>query len=212
LLLLFTVLPVFSSSGLIYLILQLQDQLQQLTFTGWLGIFILASFPIAASLIPNTLAGLLAGFFLGWAGLAGMCLSFSLACIWGFFLGKIAGKNLIQDVVKIWPKLSGLISGFREKPVSLAWGLRLLPAPPFAISSLILAWLDVPFRQYFPASIAGMLPRITAVVFVGSVAKNLKELLSDKSSDPMLLASLFMAAALGFFWLYLRFGRKKKRA
>lgn len=209
LLMLFTVLPLLSSSAVILLVLNHGNTLAEMSRSGWIFLFILISVPIAFSLIPNTLAGLLAGYFAGWAGLAGMTVSFSLACIWGYFLGRIAGKNLLKDVIQIWPKLERHISAFRNNPGYLVSGLRLLPAPPFAIGSLILVWLGVPFRTYFTGSIAGMLPRMALVVFASSMARNLEELLRNKIFDYRIFASMLILALLGLFMI-LRYFRKSR--
>lgn len=207
LLLSLSLLPLLSASGLIYLIFQYSGMIEELSYSEWMVLFILLSFPIAFSLIPNTLAGLLAGYFLGAAGLAGMLLSFSLACIWGFFLGKLAAPDLLKDLEKIWPQLPEHIARFRERNFQLVAGLRLLPAPPFAIGSLVLSWLRLPFRSYFIASIAGMLPRMALMVFAGSIAQNLEELIRNSARDYRLYLGLLVFTLAGGLMLFIQFRR-----
>ncbi len=210
LLLLFTILPLLSSSVFLLLVVQHQAGLAALDWPVWFLLFSILSVPIALSLLPNTLAGLLAGYFLGWAGLAGMTLSFSLACIWGYFLGRLAGgSRLTDDLIRIWPKLGTHISAFREKPYSLVSGLRLLPAPPFAMGSLLLSWLEIPFRTYILGSLAGMLPRMALVVFAGSLARNLEELLRNGIFDYRIYACFILLALAGFLLIFRYFRRKK---
>jgi uncharacterized membrane protein YdjX (TVP38/TMEM64 family) len=202
LLLLFSILPFASSSVVLILVLRHQDFLQQLSPAGWALVFFILSIPIALSFIPNTIAGLLAGYFLGWAGLTGMTLSFSLACIWGFFLGKSAGGKFLDDVLELWPALQKYIARFRKKPAMLVSALRLLPAPPFAIGSLVLTWLHVPFPLYLRASIAGMLPRMALVVFIGAMARNLQELTQTENADYRLVAGMVLLGLTGIYLIY----------
>lgn len=205
LLLTFSVLPLLSSSGLLYLVIEYRQQIGESGFSYWFILFILLSVPIALSLIPNTLAGLLAGYFLGWAGLAGMLLSFSLACIWGFLLGRLADSDLLEEIEKNWPQVTRHISRFREQPFFLVSGLRLLPAPPFAIGSLILSWLRLPFIAYFFASIAGMIPRMALVVFSGSLAHNLENLIRQTTGNPHLYIIMLLTGLAGSLILFVKF-------
>ena len=173
-------------------------------------IFFLLSVPIAFSLIPNTLAGLIAGYFLGWLGLPAMVLSFSLACLIGFFIGGFSGKGLLDDVCSLWPSLSGIIQRFKDKPFSLVVALRLMPAPPFAIGSLVLAWIKIPLKSFFWGSLAGMIPRMSLVVWLGHLGGDLQRLASGSAGDYRVSLAITAFAGLGLFILYFRFIREQK--
>ena len=62
--------------------------------------------------------------------------------------------------------------------------LRLSPAMPFALTNFLMASARVPLKSYVPATFAGMLPRSTAVAFVGS---GLSELTFDNPQEAWLL-------------------------
>jgi uncharacterized membrane protein YdjX (TVP38/TMEM64 family) len=205
---LFSFLPLATSSLVVLESIQHQKYLSELSFLSWLLIFALLSIPISLSLIPNTLLGLMAGYFLGWAGLAGMTLSFGLACIWGYWFGLLVGKDFIHDVQETWPELGKHISRFRNQPVPLVSGLRLLPVPPFAIGSIVLAWLEIPFRIYFFASLAGMLPRMALIVFIGGIAKNLEDLIEGRSGLTGLIVSALLLAAIGSWLIFSKSGKR----
>lgn len=201
----FALLPLLAGSGLVILVSRYREFLGGLGSLDWLLVFLFLSLPIALSLVPNTLAGLLAGYFLGWAGLPAMVISFSLACLIGYRLGKITGEGFLEDASALWPALSDLHRRFSRRPLSLVFALRLMPAPPFAIGSLVLAWLKIPFSSYFAGSLAGMMPRMALVVWLGKFAGDLQQISAGADVRQVLPVSLL--AGLGLLILYLRFFR-----
>jgi uncharacterized membrane protein YdjX (TVP38/TMEM64 family) len=207
-LLCFALLPIIAGSGMVLFAIEHTEALKGFSFQSWAFLFLFLSIPIACSLIPNTLAGLMAGYFLGWYGLAGMTLSFSIACLFGYFLGRLSGKGFIEEVCRLWPALEGVLERFRTRPLSLAFSLRLMPAPPFAVGSLVLAWLHLPLKAVFWGSVSGMIPRMALVVWLGHLAGDLSRALHQPSSDLRLSIPLTFFAGLGFLIFYLRFLRK----
>lgn len=204
----FAVLPFISGSALVYLALQYKSVIHSLSFLQWVALFFMLAFPIAFSLIANTLAGLLAGYFLGWPGLAGMALSFSIANLIGYALGKITGSGLLDEVCQIWPGMEQIFERFRARPVSLVFSLRLMPAPPFAVGSLVLAWLKLPFVTIFWGSMLGMIPRMALVVWLGHLAGDVDRLIRDSETGSPVSFVLSAFAGIGLLILYLRFFRK----
>jgi uncharacterized membrane protein YdjX (TVP38/TMEM64 family) len=207
-LLCFALLPLLAGSGMVLLAIEQSEILKEFSFQSWALLFLFLSIPIACSLIPNTLAGLMAGYFLGWYGLAGMTLSFSIACLFGYFLGSLSGKGFIEEVCRLWPVLEGVLARFRTRPLSLAFSLRLMPAPPFAVGSLLLAWLHLPLKAVFWGSVAGMIPRMALVVWIGHLAGDLSRVVHNPSSDLRLSIPFTFFAGLGILVFYLRFLRK----
>lgn len=180
----------------------------------WLVIFILLAIPIAFSLIPNTVAGLLAGYFLGWVGFPGMVLSFSLASVLGYFLGKKLDSGFRKVVFDIWPKSRQTFEGLKRESIWTVVLLRLAPAPPFAVASLLLAWINCSLSSFLAGSIAGMLPRMALVVWLGSQSAQILEIIRNPSQSVELKwgSLLFlMIALLGFYWLGKKVKKKSNR-
>jgi len=209
-LLCFALLPLIAGSGMVLIAMEQTEALKEFSFQSWVLLFLFLSIPIACSLIPNTMAGLMAGYYLGWYGLAGMTLSFSMACLLGFFLGRLSGKGFIEEVCRLWPDLEAVLARFRTRPLSLAFSLRLMPAPPFAVGSLVLAWLKLPLKAVFWGSVSGMIPRMALVVWLGHLADDIRRALLQPSSDLRLAIPFTFFAGLGILVFYLRFLRKSK--
>ena len=102
-LLLFAALPLLVGSALAFWALEEKEFLMKLDFKGWAFIFTLLSIPIAFSLIPNTLAGLLAGYFIGMWGFPGMAWCILLACIIGYHFAKRLDSGIQSEIFRIWP-------------------------------------------------------------------------------------------------------------
>ena len=137
-----------------------------------------------------------------------MAPSFSFANLIGYSLGKITGRGLLDDVCQIWPGMEQIFERFRARPVSLVFSLRLMPAPPFAVGSLILAWLKLPFLTVFWGSMLGMIPRMALVVWLGHLAADVDRLIRDSEAGSPVSLILTAFAGLGLLILYVRFFRK----
>lgn len=211
--LVFLVLPLISGSAMSYWAISESEWLHQQSVGSWVVIFILLSIPIAFSIIPNTLAGILAGHFLGLWALAGMATSFSIACIIGFFVGKMMESGIQETVFDLWPSTRKTLERMEKQSLLLVILLRLSPAPPFAVGTILLSWMDFPFRTFLLGSVLGMLPRMALVVAIGSQIGQLAEMVRNPSQIPELRWSslIFLAIALiGFYWLKSRMANQEK--
>jgi uncharacterized membrane protein YdjX (TVP38/TMEM64 family) len=201
----FALMPMLLGSALVLEVVGHHQLISKFTMTEWFLVFVLLSIPIAFSLIANTLAGLLAGYFLGWLGLPFMALSFSLACMLGYAIGRLFGSGLKDDIIAIWPAAKGLLDRLGDKPFSLVFTLRLLPAPPFAIGTLFLSWLRVPFPSFMAASFLGMIPRMAIVVWFGSITGDVVAMVHNPMEDLRLKIAFGLIAGVGLLFFYFKF-------
>lgn len=201
-LLVFAFLPAVSGSVISLWALSNQTLLAGLGTRAWCGVFLALSFMIAFSFIPNTLAGLLAGYFLGFWGLPGMVFSFMLASWVGYGFARRIDSGLRYTIMKIWPATESLFRKLGHDPIALVAGLRMLPVPTFSLGSLVLAWLHVPLWPYMLGSFAGMLPRMTLMVLLGKGAHDIMELVKDPFSSEWLTSLTAILAVAGALLLY----------
>jgi uncharacterized membrane protein YdjX (TVP38/TMEM64 family) len=205
LLMVFGLMPMLLGSALVLEVVGHHQVISKFSMTEWFLVFILLSIPIAFSMIANTLAGLLAGYFLGWLGLPFMAISFSLACMLGYAIGRLFGSGLKEDIIAIWPAAKDLLDRLGDKPFSLVFTLRLLPAPPFAIGTLLLSWLRVPFPSFMAASILGMIPRMAIVVWFGSITGDVVAMVQNPMEDQRLKIAFGLIAGIGLLLFYFKF-------
>jgi uncharacterized membrane protein YdjX (TVP38/TMEM64 family) len=208
----FALMPMLLGSALVLEVVGHHQLISKFSMTEWFVVFIMLSIPIAFSMIANTLAGLLAGYFLGWLGLPFMAISFSLACMLGYSIGRFFGSGLKEDIIAIWPAAKDLLDRLGDKPFSLVFTLRLLPAPPFAIGTLFLSWLKVPFPSFMLASILGMIPRMAIVVWFGSITGDVVAMVQNPMEDQRLKIAFGTIAGIGLLLFYFRFFYKRSKS
>jgi uncharacterized membrane protein YdjX (TVP38/TMEM64 family) len=201
----FALMPMLLGSALVLEVIGHHQMISKFTMTEWFLVFVVLSVPIAFSMIANTLAGLLAGYFLGWLGLPFMALSFSLACMLGYGIGRSLGSGLKEDLIAIWPAAKSILDRLGDKPFSLVFTLRLMPAPPFAIGTLLLSWLRVPFPSFMAASIFGMIPRMAIVVWFGSITGDVVAMVQNPMEDQRLKIAFGLIAGIGLLFFYFKF-------
>jgi uncharacterized membrane protein YdjX (TVP38/TMEM64 family) len=201
-LLVFAACPLLFGSTATWWAYQEQDFINSLGPITWLLVFLALSLPIVLSLFPNTLVGLITGYFLSWWALPGMVLSFMLASFLGFLLGRRLDAGLKSTFFQIWPASREAVDRMQGDPVQVVAAFRLLPVPPFAIGNLLLAWLEIPLKPYLFGSLMGMLPRMAFVVWLGSGLSNLLDLVQNPSSTRYL--NWFSWLVLIPIWLFFR--------
>lgn len=197
--LLFAFLPGVFGTALSIWALQNQVWFQGLSFLAWAGVFVALAFLIAFSFIPNTLAGMLVGFFIGFRGLPGMIFSFLAASLLGYAFALRVGSGLRETVMKIWPQTARIFQRLGHDPISLVAGLRMMPVPPFSVGSLVLTWFQVPFRAYLLGSLLGMVPRMTLMVLLGTGAQDIYRLIDDPFSSGWVSLGTALLLALGVY-------------
>ena len=196
--------PLVTGSALAWWAWQHHHFLETMHPASWLALFCIMAVPNALSLIPNTLVGLLAGHFLGMKGLGGMVVSFMLASVLGYFMGRILDAGLKESVFAVWPAARKTSEKLQRKSVFVVALFRLSPAPPFAVGSLMLSWFRVPLASFLWGGLLGMLPRMAVVVWVGSQAVNMVQLLRHpgQSTEIQWITALGVLVVLGgILWL-----------
>ena len=151
----------------------------------FLGIIVFCGLSILATNILGVISGFAFGFELGIVVvMAGIVSAATLSYL---IHSRIVGDTLPR-VFEHHPKAQvvyqALIGQSPWRTMLIIFLLRLSPAMPFALTNFLMASARVPLKSYVPATLGGMLPRSTAVVFVGS---GLSELSFDNPQEAWLL-------------------------
>jgi uncharacterized membrane protein YdjX (TVP38/TMEM64 family) len=161
---------------------------------GWLkenweigsGVYVLGIIIFCGlSLLPTNVIGLIGG----WAFTFDLGITLLIAGICGAALmsflihTRIAGDALPQ-VFEHHPKANAIYQALLGerlwRTTLIIFLLRLSPAMPFALTNFLMASARVPVKAFLMGTFFGMLPRSSAVVFVGS---GLSELSFDTNED-----------------------------
>ena len=164
--------------------------LRGLSIFVYSGILFIASgilFPVPAAILVNLL---------------GAAVMVSLP----YWLGRQMGGELIESIVRKYPKTAGLRQLQMENQLFLSFITRIINILPSDILSLYLGASGVRYGRYLLGSVGGMLLTIVTFPIIGSS-------ITDPAS-PLFIASVAVqvvvtAASLGGYALYLRRKRRE---
>ncbi len=167
------VLPIFGSMSLILVSYPLGHWLRENWEIG-LGLFFLGVlFFCGLSLLPTNVIGIISGWSFGFGfGIAILISGVVGAATISFIIHKRIVGDTLPHVFEKHPKAQAvyqaLIGQSKWRATLIIFLLRLSPAMPFALTNFLMASAGVPIKSYIGGTFLGMLPRSTAVVFVGS--------------------------------------------
>ncbi len=190
-----TFLPVVGSSILLAIAYPLGFWLKENWAVGGvlyvLGIVIFCGL----ALLPTNVIGILGGWAFGfYPGIALLISGVVVASLASFLIhSRIVGDKLPR-VFDAHPKAKAIYQALLGQSVWRAtliiFLLRLSPAMPFALTNFLMASARVPVKSFLLGTFFGMLPRSSAVVFVGA---GLSELSFENSPDSWLIISGIIA-------------------
>jgi uncharacterized membrane protein YdjX (TVP38/TMEM64 family) len=153
------------------------------------------------ALLPTNVIGVVGGWAFGFElGITLLITGICMAALASFTIhSRIVGDKL-PHVFESHPKAEAIYKALLGKA---AWRttliiflLRLSPAMPFALTNFLMASARVPVKSFLVGTFFGMLPRSSAVVFVGA---GLSELSFENSQDSWLLIGGIIATVVSVF-------------
>ncbi|HQY88260.1 MAG TPA: VTT domain-containing protein [Tepidisphaeraceae bacterium] len=138
-------------------------------------VFMLLSVSLGGIGILSTyMQALLAGYSFGLAyGFSAVGTGVFGAAIIGYVIGRAISGERLTMLLDERPKMRAisraLLSSSPTRTLVLVMLLRLMPNAPFAMSNLLLASLRVRLSTYLFGTVIGLLPRIAAATYVGSI-------------------------------------------
>jgi phosphatidylserine/phosphatidylglycerophosphate/cardiolipin synthase-like enzyme/membrane protein DedA with SNARE-associated domain len=175
----------------------------------WAPLAAVAFFLFGATLgVPLNLIVVGATLLLGpWLAL-GCGLAGSLAgAAAGFALGRYFGKPVLQHLSP--EKIELLDRKLAERGILPVAFVRLFPVAPFAVINIVAGSSRLPFRPYALGTLLGMLPGMSAVVFITHEAGA-----AVRQPDPATVALLAVATAVvaaAFVFLYRTLGKRPRK-
>ena len=139
---------------------------------GALGAVLFALAYVIASvlLLPASVLTLGAGFVYGTVGGTLLVVPASLtAAMISFVVARRFARSWVQVRVARKPRLAALGRAIGRSGFKLTLLVRLSPIFPFAVLNYALGVTEIRVRDYFTASVLGMLPGTIAYVYLGSL-------------------------------------------
>jgi len=198
-----TFLPAIGGSVLLMVAYPLAFWLKENWQIGAVFFFLGVIFFCGLSILATNIVGLIGGWVFGFEfGIALLITAVVSAATVSFLIhSRIVGDTL-PHVFENHPKAQivyqALVGQSLWRTTLVIFLLRLSPAMPFALTNFLMASARVPLKSFVAGTFGGMLPRSTAVVFVGS---GLSELSFDNPQEAWLLIFGIVATIISIIFV-----------
>ena len=147
-----------------------------LLFISFLVISILWVFPFLGFGSP---VGLLGGFILGkWLGLILVVLGLSIGAMFLYIFGNYFLKDFVRE--KFLSKFENLEIKFKKSEFNYLLIYRFIGGIPWQLSCILPTLFNVKVRNFFLATMIGIIPQVFLIVYIGSGL----ETIIKKNSEP----------------------------
>ena len=182
---------------------------------GAVGAVLYGAGYIAATLflLPGSILTLGAGFTYGVIGGFFLVWPVSLAAaVLAFLIARYLARARVTGWAESNPRFKELRTAFERDAFKIMLLLRLSPLFPFNFLNYVLGITQVTLRDYFFASLLGMLPGTLLYVYLGSLITNLAQLSGHQLPGGTLRTALFWLGLFATLGATLLIGRLAKRA
>ncbi len=197
------IVPFTASIGLIYFATNHIDIFRNFSIWDQTLFWTLSAFLMGFAFCPTTFFALFVGYLWGFNSLIPFVLSYSMASIIGFGLGKlIHGDDIVTYIVQKF-KMQNFLTTIQKDSFSWVFLTRLSPIFPFAITNAMMAFIGVNFRNFWVAGTLGMLPRTFLALWTGHEAQNFQILINSPQGfrwQDCISLGLLIVSAVGMIW------------
>jgi uncharacterized membrane protein YdjX (TVP38/TMEM64 family) len=197
------IVPFLSSVGLIYFATNHIDFFRELGMWEKSLFWLIAVFLMGFAFCPTTFFALFIGYLWGFESFFPFVISYSLASLIGFGLGKlIHGEAIIEFLARKF-KMAKFLANVQQDSFSWVFLTRLSPVFPFAITNAMMAFIGVNFKNFWIAGTLGMLPRTILAFWTGVEAVNIQSLLNNSREttwQDFISIALLILSAVGMIW------------
>jgi uncharacterized membrane protein YdjX (TVP38/TMEM64 family) len=176
---LLTVVPLLSSSAIVYFLIKNESTLGNLHWVEWAFVTLGFACTSMIALSPPTLLAMVYGYFLGALAIPYLFLLNMGAITAVYFLTKKGFGNSLESFIDGNPKSKRLLDELKNDELKVIFLAKLSPVLPFALTNFVFALSGATFRNVFLGGFLGMIPRTLLAVWIGSNGANIKTLLEN---------------------------------
>ena len=162
---------------------------------------------MATAITPTTFIALVSGYFLGWQAVAPMVVSYIVASMMGYVLGKKLDGGRLLSGFPPNAKIHQIIEGMKQRDWMLMILVRISPVLPFSLINLLLPATGLRFKVFILAGFLGMLPRTLFSIWAGLQAQNLIHLLQNPDQNTTTTVLLIITTVVSVGGLLLLISR-----
>jgi len=132
----------------------------------------------AIFMLPGSVMLMIGGYLFGLVyAIPTALLATTLGAFGAFITGHSVARPLVVKRIENYPRLLALDAGLREHALLIVALLRLSLLVPFAVMNYALSLTAVRPYHYFFGTAVGMIPAVCVYTYLGSLARNLGQIL-----------------------------------
>ena len=159
----------------------------------------------SVAFLPGSITMMLAGFLFGSvAGSAYALLAIVIGAQLAFASGRLLARTWVERRLHSSPKLLALEAAIGDQAFTIVLLTRLALLIPFNVLNYFYGITSVRALTYLRATAAGMLPVVVLYVYIGSLARNIGQIMSGEATPSTLaywLAGVGLIVLVVVTWL-----------
>ena len=196
----FTFLPLFSTSILSFYLLKYEYEISNFNSWSWLLITLIFTIGATIALCPPTFLAIVFGYFLGFTAIPYLLIINFGAIFLIFVLYKRLDFRWLESYFEENEKVKSLLKKIKAEELKIIFFAKLSPILPFALTNLSFAVSGAKLRNILIGGFAGMLPRTLLAVYTGTQAKEISTLIQHPNHglfSKILILLLVIASVWG---------------
>lgn len=159
------------------------------------GLFVVVA---TAVFLPGSVSMMVGGYLFGLtAGMFYAALAIPLGAQCAFFVGRWFGQRWVQQKIAANNKLTMVVSALRQKAFLIILLTRLSLVIPFNVLNYLYGATSVRAATHFAATAVGMLPAIALYVYLGTLTRDLTEIVSGDAAPGGVTIGVAVVGAAG---------------
>jgi len=154
--------------------------------------------------VPGSGSMMIAGFLFGLApGFLFATIGIAVGAQCAFLAGRLGARHWVEEKVASSVRMQAIEKGLREEAFLIVALTRLSLVIPFNVLNYAYGVTSVTSRTHFVATTLGMLPAIGLYVYLGTLARNIGEILSGEAAPSELgywIAAIGITAIVVLTW------------
>jgi uncharacterized membrane protein YdjX (TVP38/TMEM64 family) len=175
----FTLLPLFSTSLLSYYLLKYESTISTFGLLEWLVLTLFLTLGATIALCPPTFLAIVFGYFMGFKAIPYLLIINFGAIFLIYVFYKILDFKWIEGYFEKNEKIKNLLKNIKADELKIIFFAKLSPILPFALTNLTFAVSGAKLRNILLGGFGGMLPRTILAVYTGSQAKQIRTLIQN---------------------------------
>ena len=166
--------------------------------TAGAAVYIAIGSLAAIAFVPGSVTMMLAGFLFGTiAGSAYAMAAIVIGAQLAFVSGRFLARPWVEHRVHSSPRLQAIESAIGGQAFTIVLLTRLALLIPYNLLNYVYGVTSVRGLTYLRATAAGMLPVVVLYVYIGSLARNIGQVMSGEATPPQLAYWIAAAGLVG---------------